>query len=241
MIQLLLPLNTPPKFGFDNLVVHQGIQAAFAAIQSAYADKEPPLPSLFLFGPTGTGKTHLLKALLSHFATGSGEGPRTVVFISPEGDPRKFPELARIITEASGPLTAVAVDDIHLLDDQESAHLWTLANKLTRTGAPLLLAGRAAPDDLFHNNAHLGSRVRAGLVFRLEPPEDSDRLLIIDKIARDRNVRISPDVARYLVTRKSRNIADLERLLDLLDRASLETRRRVTLPFVRLLEDQGVL
>lgn len=244
MIQLLLPLKTPPAFSFENLVVHRGIQAALAAILSAYGDEEPPFPSLFLFGPTGTGKTHLLKALLSRLATCAGESAKAVVFISPQGDPPRFPELERIISCASvtlAELAAVAVDDIHMLDDQGKTHLWTLANMLTRSGAPMLLAGRTSPEDLFHNNPHLRSRVNAGLVFRLEPPEDSDRFLIIDKMARDRNVRISADVARYLVTRKSRNISEIEKLLGILDTASLESGRRITLPFIRLLEDQGVL
>lgn len=244
MIQLLLPLNTPPVFSFENLVVHQGIQAALATILSAYPDRKPPLPFLFLFGPTGTGKTHLLKALLSRLATYSGGITRNVVFISPERETPRFPELERIISEASDALTdpvAVAIDDVHVLDNQGATHLWTLTNKLARSGAPILLAGRTSPADLFRNNPHLLSRVNAGLVFRLEPPEDNARILILDKIARDRNVRISSDVARYLVTRKSRNIRELERLLGILDTASLQSGRRLTLPFIKLLEDHGVL
>ena len=76
-------------------------------------------------------------------------------------------------------------------------------------------------------------------MLKLDVPNDSVRLLIVDKMARDRNIRISEDVCRYLVTRKSRNVKELERLLDILDQTSLELQRRITIPLVKLLEHQG--
>jgi DnaA-homolog protein len=60
-------------------------------------------------------------------------------------------------------------------------------------------------------------------------------------MARDKNVRISREVCAYLVSRKSRNVKELERLLDILDRASLELKRRITIPLAKTLEKDGLL
>jgi chromosomal replication initiation ATPase DnaA len=79
------------------------------------------------------------------------------------------------------------------------------------------------------------------LVLELTPPEDPVRMLILDKMARDKNVRIPREVAGYLVTRKSRNIKELERIVDILDRKSLQLKRRITVPLIKLLEEDGLL
>jgi chromosomal replication initiation ATPase DnaA len=244
MIQLLLPLSVAPRFTFESLVVHSGIEAAYRTIVSTYGRGGPPFPSLFLHGPQGTGKTHLLRALTSLLDTRSPEKKLGAVFAEPHGTPPRFPDLEQTVSTAEDPsrhACVLAVDDAHLLSERDTAALWTLWNQLTRVGTPLILASRLPPIETFPENEHLRSRVTAGLVFELAPPEDHARMLIVDKIARDKNVRIPQEVSRYLVTRKSRNIKELERLVELLDHASLEMRRRITLPLVRMLEDEKLL
>jgi len=241
---LLLPLSVEPRFTFESLIVHSELQVAHGTIQSIYAQGDPPFPSLFLHGPQGTGKTHLLMALASLLATRSPEKRLGAILVLSRGSPSAFPDLEQAVSTASDSpreVSAVAVDDAHLLREEDTALLWTLSNQLTRVGTPLILAARLSPAEVFAGNEHLRSRVTAGLVLELVPPADHSRILIVDKLARDRNVRIPQEVSRYLVTRKSRNIKELERAVDVLDRASLEMKRRITLPLVRLLEEQGLI
>jgi DnaA regulatory inactivator Hda len=240
MIQLVMPLNTPHRFVFDNLVVHEGIEQALATIRSVYGAPSGPFPPLFLYGTAGTGKTHILRAASALFGVrtpGDAPGIEYVPLMLQEPEFRDLQELVSHFDELAP--RGVAVDDIHLLDQDGMIHLWTLSNKLTRAGLPLMLASRRSLEEVFTDNEHLISRVHAGLVFHLEPPSDGVRLLILDKMARDRNVRLSSDVSRYLVTRKSRNVKDLDTILDLLDQASLEQGRRITIPFVRSLEQSN--
>ena len=158
--------------------------------------------------------------------------------------PPEFPDLAVLVFAPEEPaqkLLSVILDDAHLVNEEDSAHLWSLSNKLTRSGAPLIVAASTPPEDIFPANAHLRSRIASGLVLPLAPPEDAIRLLIVDKMARDKNVRISREVCAYLVSRKSRNIKELERLLDVLNQASLELKRRITIPLAKSLEKDGLL
>lgn len=245
MTQLLLPLKTPPRFTFDSLVPHEGITQAVSTIISVYGEHpERSLPALFLHGPPGTGKTHILHAAAALAAHTRHRSPETVRMISGSGDTELFSGLEEFV---SGPedlqheVSCVAVDDLHLLTIDRWTQLWSLWNKTSRWGCPLMMAARSAPAEIFRDDPHLATRVTSGLVFHLDPPEDHMRMLILDKLARDRHVRISRDVCNYLVTRKSRNVKELEGLLDLLDRASLELKRRITLPLIKLLEHEGVM
>ena len=48
-------------------------------------------------------------------------------------------------------------------------------------------------------------------------------------------------VIHYLITRKSRNIKELGGILDILDHASLELKRRITVPLIKMLEKEGTI
>jgi DnaA regulatory inactivator Hda len=240
-MQLVLPLFTPRSHTFDNLVIHEGIQSALSMIRSVYSG-DRPLPPLYLYGPSGTGKTHMLKALIRFLQNRFGQRCEFAFIFQSEGSP-KLHDLETIVSGMTpdNSICGVAIDDVHLLGTEEKVHLWNLFNKLTRSGNPVLLSALARPADTFGDDPHMESRIAAGLVFELEPPEDNMRLLILDKLAAAKNVRLPREVCNYLVTRKSRNVKELEKVLDIIDYASLQAKRRITIPFIKLLEKDGFL
>lgn len=241
-MQLVLPFTIAPRYTFDSLVVHEGIGAALSTLRTVLTSGEKPLPHILLHGPAGTGKTHILNAFAVTLEQQSS-AEASVNVIACEGQSARFPGLEELISreDAVESLAAVIVDDIHLMDSEAAALLWTLSNKLTRTGAPLLMGSRLAPKELFTDDPHLRSRIVSGLVLEVQPPEDPVRMLILDKMARDKNVRISREVAGYLVTRKSRNVRELEKLVEILDHTSLQLKRRITVPLIKMLEKEGAL
>jgi DnaA family protein len=242
MSQLALPFEISPRLTFDTLAPHQGIATAVSAVRNVYGNGARPFPSLFLYGPPGTGKTHIITAVTRLLEERSHPGYSTVEVITPESSPhgtRALKDLALKTDEELGAMCCVAVDDIHLIQSEDQADLWNLSNRMTRIGAPLLMAARLSGEEAFPENPHLRSRINSGLVFALSPPQDQDRLLILDKMARDRSIRIPHEVSNYLVTRKSRNIKELAGTLEILDQASLELRRRITLPLIKRLEADG--
>jgi len=242
MSQLALPFEISRRLTFDTLVLHQGIATTISAIRNVYGNGARPFPSLFLYGAPGTGKTHIITAVTRLLEGRSIQGHSGVEVITPEGSPPRAPalkDLALKTDEDLTPMCCVAVDDIHLIQDEDQADLWNLSNRMTRIGAPLLMAARLSGEEAFPENPHLRSRINSGLVFALDPPQDQDRLLILDKMARDRSIRIPHEVSNYLVTRKGRNIKELARALEVLDMASLELKRRITVPLIKMLEADG--
>ena len=222
-------------------MVHDGIQEALRTIRSVYGSHKLPLPSLFLHGLPGTGKTHVLHALAAFLDDVFQADGLRVEFVDANDQAAAAQELERLLSDDSilSHVCAVAVDDVHEVHGQAAAHLWNLSNKLTRSGAALLMGSGKPPEETFPTDPHLTSRITSGLVLQLDSPDDAVRVLIIDKMARDRNVRISPEVSHYLITRKSRNVSDLNRIMDILDKASLQSKRRITVPFIKSLEKSG--
>lgn len=242
MSQLLLPLTSKPTYDANNLVVHPGIEQPLRGVQTVYGAGAPPLPFTFLHGDHGTGKTHVLRVVATILKQRPDLEAQRVKLISVRGGANVCEELNVLVDEEAsqdGPF-ALLVDDVHLLGPGDVGKLWNIANKLERAGLPLVTASLFPPEAVFADNPHLRSRLVSGLVFGLEAPDDSIRVLILDKMARDRNVRLTHDVANYLVTRKARNIKELEIILELLDLESLRLKRRITLPLVRSLESTGL-
>jgi DnaA regulatory inactivator Hda len=242
MNQLALPFNIPPRMTFDTMVIHEGIQAAVAMVRNIYGNRESPFPSLFLYGPEGTGKTHVINAVAALLKNRSFSIHAVVEIRASGGFPHYRPTLKDLmlkIDEELSKMCCIVFDDIDVIQDQDQTDLWNIFNKMDRIGAPILLAAHSSAEEIFPHNAHLRSRINAGLVFHLDPPQDQDRILILDKMAKDRSIRVPQEISNYLVTRKTRNIKELAAVLDILDQTSLELKRRVTLPLVKMLEAEG--
>ena len=120
MSQLLLPVSLPPRFSFENLVVHEGIETAVATITATYRSGRASASSLFLYGPPGTGKTHILRALAADLQSAFG-GHRSNAVILEASQRDGCPQLDQLLTGAGAEnldkAAAVALDDVHLFTD----------------------------------------------------------------------------------------------------------------------------
>lgn len=243
MAQMLLRFGNQRTLTLNNFVRHFGVNEALSVCLAAYDREHSPLCPVFFWGPSGSGKTHILHAMLHFLATGPRANPFRPVYVGPGEDESVLRALAGTASALSHSAAryAVAVDEVDRLGSEEAAALWMLFNHITRLGAPLLLASRLIPEEAFGGDPHLTSRVRAGLVLKLFAPDDEARLSILQGIVKQKNLRVPDDVLRYLMARRSRNVAEMARLMDLLDTESLIAKRPVTIPFVKSLESAGLI
>ena len=176
---------------------------------------------LWLFGDSGTGKTHLLQAVCSDQANAAYIPAREIVAENGAID-------------AYGKFDTVTVDDVtSWIGTASERGLMGLYNVLRGRRARLVLTADRSPRDLRFTLPDLGSRLRAAACYRVAPLDDRDKLRLLSGVATARGFELPPEVAQFLLARTSRDQRELLGVLDRLDKASLAQGRRLTIPFVK--------
>lgn len=211
---------------FDNFVACSGNAVALELARRIAAPGEPE-NLLYLYGPSGSGKSHLLKAIGDTLARDSGG---TVPLLSC----REHSTPDELIFRYSGAL-ALLVDDLHLLPIGTGLPnaLWQLFNDYHSSGRKIAMTGNAPPRELQQLDDHLISRLLWGLVARVDASDDSSRRMILIKIAEDRQVRVPEDVIDFILTTTSREVGELIRAFEHLYCLSMASKRKISLPLAR--------
>lgn len=184
-------------------------------------------PPLWLYGPPGSGKSHLLQAACAR----AGERGMTAAWLplgaARAGDPAMLAGFER--------LGLVALDDVDAVagDAGWERALFSLWNGLAEHGGRLVLAAAAAPAAIPFGLPDLASRLASSQVHRLQPLAEREQGEALVQRARHRGLELPPETLQYLTRRAPRDFASLCRLLDALDIESLAAQRRLTVPFVR--------
>jgi DnaA family protein len=219
--QLPLGVRLQDTATFENYLP-AGNRQAITALQ----ELDSTDPSIYLWGPAGTGKSHLLQAVCHQAA----EQGRRAAYL-PLGDPG----LAPAMLEGMEQFDRVCLDDIEHIagnTDWETA-LFHAYNRITAAGHQLLVTATCSPAALDIGLADLQSRLGWGPVFQLQPLNDESKRQALQQRAAARGVELEDEVADYLMKRCPRDMASLFTLLEGLDEASLAAQRRLTIPFVR--------
>ncbi|HLF98059.1 MAG TPA: DnaA regulatory inactivator Hda [Methylococcaceae bacterium] len=184
---------------------------------------------LFLWGPQGHGKTHLL-----HAAGGrAGEYGRTAVCL-PLGD---FARLDPAMLDGIEAYDLVCLDDVDAIAGDvawEEALLHGF-NRLRQMERQLIVASSVSPNQLPIALPDLRSRLAWGMALRLQALDDAGKLAVLTGRARHLGLELPVAVGQYLLARCPRDLPTLWALLDRLDQSSLAARRPLTIPFVKTL------
>ena len=182
---------------------------------------------LFLVGPAGSGKTHLLAG-----ACNLGAARELRCAYLPLGLPDSLDP--GLLSDLDG-LDLVCLDDLDGVvgNRRWEEALFTLFNGLRDRGGRLIVAAERGPGSLPLALADLHSRLSWGLTLPVRPLRDEQLCGALEVAAAARGLRLGEGAARYLVERLPRDLPTLLALLDRLDEASLAAKRPLTLPFVR--------
>jgi len=221
--QLPLEIRLSDAATFDNFLARERMRPVLNALQAQLGTAGEP--AIYLYGPSGAGKSHLLQAcchsagadaLYLPLAQLRGYAPQDVL-----------QDLAR--------LRLLCLDDLHAVvgDDTWETALFNLCNEARERGCRLVWSADSAPRALPLRLADLRSRLSWGVVFQLNRLDDADKMEVLRFRAHRRGLKLSREVARYIVHRAPRDPATLLGLLDELDRASMVEQRSLSIPFVR--------
>ena len=177
-----------------------------------------PVPT-YLWGSSGSGKTHLLKAVreaLREQSAAVGWLDATVQ------EPPEFNE----------GWAAVLLDDVHLFTavQQQAAFNWFVNAQTYQLW--VLGAGALPPSDLKLRD-DLRTRLGWGHVFQLHVLSEPELRAVLRQAADARGVFLGDEVMDFILTRFSRDLGSLMELLDLIDGYALQTKRGITIPLIK--------
>ncbi len=189
---------------------------------------------IFLWGKSGLGKSHLLQACCHqahhqnlssfYFALSASELPDPALLIGLD----KF--------------DIVCFDNIeHIAGDPvwEQA-FFNFFNQHRSLGHKLIVSAACAPGKLEIRLTDLKTRLNWGLSLKIKPLADSDRIAALTFKANQMGFEISAQAGRFLLTHYDRDLASLWALLEKLDQASLAAKRKLTIPFLKKILDEGL-
>lgn len=186
---------------FDSFVVGRGNRIAFSAAQSV-AERPGLVTPLFFYGPTGSGKTHLLESIYG--ATRKLPGMR-VLYLSSEQFTTNFlealrggglPSFRRKVRE----IDLLVVDDLQFLLGKKATlgELIHTIDALVRAGRQIVMAADRSPGRLNDLGAELSTRLRGGLVCALEEADESTREGMARRFSTESGILIPLEVIQLL-------------------------------------------
>ncbi|CAN5250707.1 chromosomal replication initiator protein DnaA [soil metagenome] len=196
-----------PKFTFDQFVIGEANRFAHAAALAVAELPGQAYNPLFLYGPPGLGKTHLLHAI-GHYVREHGGGLR-VRSTTAERFTNAF--VAAIQCKGTEDFKArfretdlLLIDDVQFLQrkaktEEEFFHTF---NALYETGSQLVLTCDRLPADMQALEERLLERFQAGLVAELQPPDFATRLAILRKRVHHDGIHLPDDGALHAIAHR---------------------------------------
>jgi DnaA family protein len=223
--QMNLEVKLDDQATFDNFYAPNGSTQQLAK----FLLQESGQRFVCLVGNSGSGLSHLLQASCQR-------GP-----FDRSGDAIYLPlkELKEYqpqpIFEGLEAASLVCLDDLQAVADNPDwqVPLFNFFNECKQSGTKLIFSSSLLLEDLGIQLPDLLSRLQSGLIHGLIDFGDDDLRRLIQFRSNLRGMYLSDEVARFLLTRLSRDTNTLIGALEALDNASLREQRRLTTPFVK--------
>ena len=219
MQQLPLPINSEAPRSFDSFVPGHNAWVLAQLSELALGSPHAAATPVYLWGPAGCGKTHLLQSLAERARAEGGKvgsfGPHT---------PLPWP----IDEERSLTL----LDNCDELDAERQQAAFALFVDASSRGAQVAAAGRQPPIDLPLRD-DLRTRLGWGHVMALQPLSEQDAAAVLADEARRRGLNLADEVRDYVLSHLSRDLGSLMKLLERADAFALSHKRALTVPLLR--------
>jgi chromosomal replication initiator protein len=204
------------RYTFDQFVIGASNRFAHAAALSVAESPGRSYNPLFIYGPAGLGKTHLLHAIGHHVRTVFRN--KRVRYVSTESFMNEFVDAIRAkampgFKRRYRDLDVLLIDDIQFLErtqelQEEFFHTF---NQLHSEGGQIVISSDRAPKAIGSLEDRLRTRFEWGLITDVQPPEFETRLAILRKKAESEHLGgIPPEVLAFIATNISDNIRELE-------------------------------
>lgn len=211
---------------------------ALTACRSVTNQPAAQFNPLVIYGPVGTGKTHLLEGVCRQLR--KTQPHLQVALLTAEAFSNYF---TQALTERTLPsfrhkfrgVDVLLIDDVEFFESKrvfQEEFLHTLCD-LVDHGRQVVVTTNRHPRLLTKLNDELVSRFQSGLICRLETPDAETRLKILNRKAARCEAAVAPEALRYVAEKFSGNIRELEGAWNCLQTYHTMTQQKVTLSLAR--------
>jgi chromosomal replication initiator protein len=231
--------NLHPKYTFENLVVGNSNNFAYAAAQGIVKNPGLTYNPFFIWGGVGVGKTHLMQAIGHELLKKNSDlkvkyfpaetfGNELISALKSK-DMNKFKDRYRN-------LDCILVDDVQFLAGKEyiQEEFFHTFNALHMAGKQVVLTSDRKPADIDKIEDRLVSRFMGGLTVDIQLPDFEMRIAIIKQKAEEKGINIDSDAVNYMADSITSNIRDIEgRLQEIIVQSLSQKITEIDLQFIQ--------
>ena len=230
--------NINKNYSFDNFLVGPCNRLAHAAALAVSESPGTAYNPLFIHGPVGLGKTHLLQSIYLALQKRSGE--QKVLYMPCESFVNHYISTIRTgdwdrFRNKYRQIDTLLIDDVHFLANSQSTReeFFHTFNALYTCQKQIVLSSDCPPEEIPAIEDRLISRFRWGLITRIDPPGFETSVAIIQKKTALLNIEIPNDVARYLAEHATSSIREIEGTLTNINKYAIISENKIDLGLVK--------
>lgn len=208
--------NAEYDYTFETFIVGNSNEFAYAASTSVAKNPGKTYNPLFIHGPSGLGKTHLLTAISNEikknnpginiiYVTGETFTNELINAIQQKKDTSQFHQKYRTAD-------VLLVDDVQFIAGKESTQeeFFHTFNELHQIGKQIVLTSDRPPKDIKTLEDRIRTRFEWGLIADISAPDLETRIAIVRRKAELLDLKLPDDVANYIADKLKSNIRQLE-------------------------------
>ena len=231
-----------PSYTFENFVVGDSNQFAFLSAKAVSEQPGKIYNPLFIYGPTGLGKTHLLQSV-GNFCLNSG---KMVICVTSEQFITDFTynlnnHSMERFREKYRNCDVLLIDDVQFLGktDKIQEEFFHTFNEIHAKNGQIVMTSDRQPKLLKGFEDRLRTRFEWGIIADITPPELDTKIAIINKKCEFDKIYLGTDVINYIATNMGDNIREIESAIINLNAYARLMRQEITLEFAKnILRDQ---
>ena len=202
-------------FTFENFIKGPSNQFAYAAAQAVAANPSGAYNPLFIYGPSGLGKTHLLNAIQVEIKKNHPDF--NIVYVDCEMFTNEIISAVKTATteqfrQKYRQADVLLIDDIQFLAGKESTQeeFFHTFNKLYEENKQIVMTSDRKPSDMLTLEDRLKTRFEWGLLADVQPPDYETRMAIIKNKAKSLGLQLGDDVCNYIAINVTNNVRQIE-------------------------------
>jgi len=232
--QFTLDILTSPEPSLDNFILPALIDSPQVSILEvlkqiqAFLKVHRPISVdwnlIYVWGPSGSGKSHLLMAMQKFYA--ALELPH--LYLTSQHHDWQFADIQ------TGPnCSAYFIDDVESLNSSEVNQLFKLLVDHKNAPEKLIFVSGSKSSHHLKIREDISSRLSSGLNFELSFLTDAEKIFALQELIKARGLNIAPDLPHWLLTHFYRDLPSLISIIEAVDHYSLQTKRPITLPLLK--------